>query len=189
MTGTNGKSSVADFFYQILNFNKIPVASIGTLGILSENYKKKINLTSMEPLSLHKNLEILQKNKINHVILEASSHGLDQKRLDNLNIKAGVFTNLSHDHLDYHKNMKAYLNSKMYLFKNLLNKNSNIITDEENKEFKVIKNIANKRKLKKLTIGTNSGTIKILHNKYMEDKQIIKISVNSKILTISADNE
>ena len=77
--------------------------------------------------------------------------------------------------------MKAYLNSKMYLFKNLLNKNSNIITDEENKEFKVIKNIANKRKLKKLTIGTNSGTIKILHNKYIEDKQIIKISVNSKI--------
>ena len=66
----------------------------------------------MDPLSLHKNLQILSRNKINHVIMEASSHGLNQKRLDNLNIKTGIFTNLSHDHLDYHKNMKSYLNSK-----------------------------------------------------------------------------
>ena len=99
VTGTNGKSSVADFFYQILNLNKISVASIGTLGILSKNYNKKIKLTSIDPLSLHKNLQILTKNKINNVILEASSHGLDQKRLDNLNIRVGIFTNLSHDHL------------------------------------------------------------------------------------------
>ena len=70
----------------------------------------------MDPLSLHKNLELLAKKKINNVILEASSHGLQQRRLDNLKIKTGVFTNLSHDHLDYHKNMKSYLNSKMYLF-------------------------------------------------------------------------
>ena len=166
VTGTNGKSSVADFFYQILNFNKVPVASIGTLGIFSKNYNKKTNLTSMDPLSLHKNLQILAKNKVNNVILEASSHGLEQKRLDNLNIKTGIFTNLSHDHLDYHKNMKSYFNSKMYLFRNLLNKNSKIITDEENKEFKIIKKIANKRKIKKITIGSNSGNIKILHNKY-----------------------
>ena len=170
VTGTNGKSSVADFFYQILNFNKIPVASIGTLGILSKKYSKKTNLTSMDPLSLHKNLQTLTRNKIKHVILEASSHGLAQKRLDNLNINFGVFTNFSHDHLDYHKNMKSYLNAKMHLFKNLLRKNSKIITDEENKEFKIIKNIANKRKIKKITIGSNSGNIKILYNKYEEKK-------------------
>ena len=181
VTGTNGKSSVANFFYQILSFNKISSASIGTLGIFSKNYSKKINLTSMDPLSLHKNLQILARNKVNHVILEASSHGLDQKRLDNLNIKIGIFTNFSQDHLDYHKNMKSYFNSKMYLFKNLLNKNSKIITDEENKEFKTIKNIANRRKIKKITIGSNSGNIKILYNKYDENKQIVKISVNSKI--------
>ena len=184
VTGTNGKSSVANFFYQILSFNKISAASIGTLGIFSKNYSKKINLTSMDPLSLHKNLQILARNKVNHVILEASSHGLDQKRLDNLNIKTGIFTNFSQDHLDYHKNMKSYFNSKMYLFKNLLNKNSKIITDEENKEFKIIKNIANKRKIKKITIGTNSGNIKILHNEYREDKQIVKIAVDSKIFIL-----
>ena len=181
VTGTNGKSSVANFFYQILSFNKISAASIGTLGIFSKNYNKKINLTSMDPLSLHKNLQILTRNKVNHVILEASSHGLNQKRLDNLNIKTGIFTNFSQDHLDYHKNMKSYFNSKMYLFKNLLNKNSKIITDEENKEFKIIKNIANKRKIKKITIGSNSRNIKILYNKYKQNKQIVKISVNSKI--------
>ena len=76
----------------------------------------------MDPLSLHKNLEILSKNNIKNVILEASSHGLKQKRLDYLNIDTGIFTNLSHDHLDYHKNMKEYFNSKLYLFKNLLKK-------------------------------------------------------------------
>ena len=104
VTGTNGKSSVVNFFYQILNFNKVPVASIGTLGIFSKNYNKKTNLTSMDPLSLHKNLKIIAKNKVKNIILEASSHGLEQKRLDNLNINTGIFTNLSHDHLDYHKN-------------------------------------------------------------------------------------
>ena len=184
VTGTNGKSSVADFFYQILNFNKISAASIGTMGILSKKYSKKINLTSMDPLSLHKNLQILAINKVNYVILEASSHGLAQKRLDNLNIDTGIFTNLSHDHLDYHKNMKSYFNAKMYLFKNLLNKNSKIITDEQNKEFKIINDIATRRKIKKITIGLDSGDIKILNNKYKETKQIVKVSINSKIFKI-----
>jgi len=184
VTGTNGKSSVADFFYQILNMNKIPVASVGTLGIISKRYKKKTNLTSLDPISLHKNLEILAKNKVNNVILEASSHGLQQKRLDNLNIKTGIFTNLSHDHLDYHHNIKSYFYSKMYLFKNLLKKKSKIITDEENKQFRIIKNIADKKKIKKITIGINSGNIKILNNKYRDNKQIIKILMNSKIFTL-----
>ena len=133
---------------------------------------------------LHKNLQIFTKNKVNNVILEASSHGLEQNRLDNLNIKAGIFTNLSHDHLDYHKNMQSYFNSKMYLFKNLLKKNSKIITDEDNKEFKIIKNIANRKRIKKITIGSNSGNIKILHNKYKQSKQIVKISINSKIFEL-----
>ena len=80
--------------------------------------------------------------------------------------------------------MKSYLNAKMYLFKNLLRKNSKIITDEENKEFKIIKNIANKRKIKKITIGSNSGNIKILHNKYEEKKQIVKVCINSEIINL-----
>ena len=180
VTGTNGKSSVADFFYQILMFNNVPAASIGTLGVRSKSYNLKTNLTSMDSPSLHKNLQILSKNKVNHVILEASSHGLHQKRLNNLNIKTGIFTNLSHDHLDYHKNMKSYFNSKMYLFKKLIKRNSTVITDEENKQFKNIKKIAQKKKLKIVTIGKKSGNIKILDNKYNENKQIVKISIKSK---------
>ena len=180
VTGTNGKSSVADFFLQILSLNKISVASIGTLGIQSKNYNKKTNLTSIDPLSLHKNLKILARKKINHVILEASSHGLKQKRLNYLNFKTAIFTNLSHDHLDYHRNMQSYFNSKMYLFNYLLKKNSKIILDEESKKFKIIRNIANKKKLKKITIGKNSGTLRILYHKYKKDKQIVKISIDSK---------
>ena len=139
----------------------------------------------MDPLSLHKNLQILAKNKTNNVILEASSHGLEQKRLDNLNINTGIFTNLSHDHLDYHKNMQSYFNSKLYLFRHLLKKNSKIITDEDNQEFRIIKKIANKRKIKKITIGSSSGNIKILDNKYKQKKQHVKISINSEIFNLT----
>ena len=113
--------------------------------------------------------------------MEASSHGLDQSRLDHLKINAGIFTNLSHDHLDYHKKMQLYLNSKMHLFKKLLKINSKIITDEDNKEFNIIKKIAKKRKLKKITIGSKKGDIKILKVKYKNKKQTIKILSDSKI--------
>jgi len=181
VTGTNGKSSVVNFFYQILKLNMVSVASIGTLGIFSNNFKKKTNLTSIDSLSLHKSLQILAKNKIKNVILEASSHGLKQKRLNNININTGIFTNLSHDHLDYHKNMQSYFNSKLYLFKQLMKKNSKIISDEDIPEFKIIKKIANKKRIKKITIGTNSGNIKILSNDYKKNKQLIKISINSVI--------
>ena len=184
VTGTNGKSSVTNFFYQILNLNKASVASIGTLGIFSKKYNKKINLTSIDALSLHRSLDIIAKNKVKNVILEASSHGLVQKRLNNLNIKLGIFTNLSHDHLDYHKNFKSYLNAKMYLFNTLLSKKSKIITDENNKEFKVIKKIANKRRIKISTIGLKTGNLKVLDNKYSDKVQLIKISLNSKIINL-----
>ncbi len=184
VTGTNGKSSVVNFFYQILNSSQVSAATIGTLGIFSKKYKKKINLTSMDPLSLHKNLEILANNNIKNVILEASSHGLKQKRLDYLNIDTGIFTNLSHDHLDYHKNMKEYFNSKLYLFKNLLKKKSTIITDEDNKEFNTLKKISIRKNTKLLTVGKNSKNLKILDNKYDGEKQLIKIYFNSKVFNL-----
>ena len=130
VTGTNGKTSVAEFFYQILSANNIPVASIGTLGIKSKTNTIKTNLTSPDTITLHKSLEKLKQNKIENVIIEASSHGLDQNRMDHLNLKAGIFTNFSQDHLDYHKTMKAYLNAKLILFSKLLTKNSTVITSK-----------------------------------------------------------
>ena len=160
VTGTNGKTSVADLFYQILNKNNIPVASIGTLGI---KYNKKIiqtNLTSPDTITLHKNLEILKKNNINNLIIETSSHGLDQNRLDHLNFKAGIFTNFSQDHLDYHKTMKAYLNAKLILFLKLLPKKSYIISDKKIKQFSILKSISKKRKLRLLDITKKIDQIK-----------------------------
>ena len=148
VTGTNGKSSVADFFYQILNTNKIPVATIGTLGIKKNKAIKKLSLTSPDIVTMHKELYNLKKLGINNVILEASSHGLAQGRLNKIDFKAGIFTNLSQDHLDYHKNMKNYFNSKMILFSRLLKKQRSMIVDDEIKEYSKLKKIANNRNLK-----------------------------------------
>ena len=148
VTGTNGKSSVADFFFQILNTNKIPVATIGTLGIKKNKAIKKLSLTSPDIVTMHKELYNLKKLGINNVILEASSHGLAQGRLNKIDFKAGIFTNLSQDHLDYHKNMENYFNSKMILFSRLLKKQRSMIVDDEIKEYSKLKKIANNRNLK-----------------------------------------
>ena len=131
VTGTNGKTSVADLFFQICKINNIPAASIGTLGVKYNNKTIKTNLTSPNTILIHKYLNFLKKKKIENVILEASSHGLDQYRLHHINFKSAIFTNLSQDHLDYHKNMKSYLNSKLILFKEILKKNSLIISDKD----------------------------------------------------------
>ena len=76
----------------------------------------------MDPVQLALQLKKIKEQNIDHVILEASSHGLKQNRLDGLQFKTGIFTNLSHDHLDYHKSYSDYLNSKLYMFKKLLKK-------------------------------------------------------------------
>ena len=141
VTGTNGKSSIADFYYQILNLNNKKVASIGTLGIKSKKFKKNLSNTTIDPIQLSKILSNLKKQNINNVIMEASSHGLSQNRLDGLSFNTGIFTNLSQDHLDYHKNIKDYLKAKLYLFEKLIKKNGNIITDEKISQFKKIKKI------------------------------------------------
>ena len=165
VTGTNGKTSVADLFYQILGLNNVPVASIGTLGI---KYKKKIiksNLTSPDTIFLHEALQKIKKNNINNVIIEASSHGLYQHRIDHLDIKAGIFTNFSQDHLDYHKTMQSYLKAKMILFNNLLAKRKTIISDSSIKEFNNLKKISKRKKLHIIDIIT-------LQDKLHKDEKI-----------------
>ena len=120
VTGTNGKTSVTDFCRQIWSFYGLKSASIGTLGIrvTSEKYYHKIrnNLTTLDSSELNKQLSKLYDKQISYVALEASSHGINQNRLDGINFNGAVFTNLSHDHLDYHKNMENYFSAKMKLF-------------------------------------------------------------------------
>ena len=159
VTGTNGKSSVADFYHQILTLQKIPVASLGTLGIKINNKVARTNLTTLDIISLHSNLAKIKMLGINNVILEASSHGLEQGRLEGLNFKTAIFTNFSQDHLDYHKNMKKYLNAKLILFQKLLGKEKNVITDNEIPEFLDLEKIVKKNNLNLLTIGRKNSTI------------------------------
>ena len=180
VTGTNGKSSIANFYYQILKLNKKKVASIGTLGVQTELYKKKVFNTTLDPVSLSVYLEKLKKEKINNVILEASSHGLKQSRLDGLTFKTGIFTNLSHDHLDYHKTFNDYLNSKLYLFKNLIKKKGIIISDKSIPQYKSLKKIAVQKKLKLLTIFDKNSDLELVSHKYEDNQQLLKIKIKNK---------
>ena len=160
VTGTNGKTSVADMFYQLFRINNIPVATIGTLGIKYNGKTIKTNLTSPDTITLHENLEYLKNKRINNVIIEASSHGLKQRRLHYIKFKAAIFTNFSQDHLDYHKTMKSYLNSKLILFREILSKKSIIISDKEIQPFSLIKRIARKKNLKLLDVSKKFELIK-----------------------------
>ena len=175
VTGTNGKSSVSDFYFQLLKLNKIKVASIGTLGVKSKNFRSNLPNTTIDPIRMGQILSKLKSQKINNVIMEASSHGLTQHRLDGLKFSSGIFTNLSHDHLDYHKNFKEYFKAKLYLFENLIGKKGNVITDETLPEFKRIKKIAISRKLKLQVLNNSKNQFQILSHSYRGEKQILKI--------------
>ena len=181
VTGTNGKSSIADFYFQILKLNKKKAASIGTLGVNTINSKKNISNTTLDPIKLSSYLKKIKKKKIENVILEASSHGLKQNRLDGLEFKTAIFTNLSHDHLDYHKSFEDYLKSKLYLFEKLVRRNSNVITDIEIPEYKKIKNIASKKKLNIETISNYKSSIHVISHKYLDGNQSIEIRYKNKI--------
>ena len=114
------------------------------------------------------------------MILEASSHGLKQHRLDGLKFNVGIFTNLSRDHLDYHKTLKDYLNAKLILFKNLMKKDSVAIFDEDTKYSKILNNICKKNKIKKLTIGKSNGDLLIKNHSIIDNKQELSFVFNKK---------
>ncbi|MDA9650983.1 UDP-N-acetylmuramoyl-L-alanyl-D-glutamate--2,6-diaminopimelate ligase [Candidatus Pelagibacter sp.] len=181
VTGTNGKSSVADFYYQILNLNNKKVASIGTLGVKSKNFKKNLPNTTIDPVKLSKILSSLKKQRVEHVIMEASSHGLKQNRLDGLFFNTGIFTNLSQDHLDYHKNFKEYLKAKLYLFKNLIKKRGNIISDEEIPEFKKIKKISSNKNLKLYSLTDKKNNFQYLSHEFRGESQILEVKYDNLI--------
>ena len=185
VTGTNGKSSIADFYYQILNLNNKKVASIGTLGVKSKNFKINLSNTTIDPIKLSKILNNLKKQNVDHVIMEASSHGLEQNRLDGLFFNTGIFTNLSQDHLDYHKNFKNYLKAKLYLFENLIKKRGNVISDEEIPEFKKIKKITITKSLNLYSLFDKKNNFQFLSHEFQGEAQILKIKYNNLIHKIN----
>lgn len=120
VTGTSGKTSVADFTRQIFAHLGHKAASLGTIGLVKPNGSVYGGLTTPDPVALHRTLAELAGEGITHLAFEASSHGLDQFRLDGVRLKAAAFTNLGRDHLDYHPTMEAYLAAKLRLFTELL---------------------------------------------------------------------
>ncbi|MEC9414685.1 MAG: UDP-N-acetylmuramoyl-L-alanyl-D-glutamate--2,6-diaminopimelate ligase [Pseudomonadota bacterium] len=122
ITGTNGKTSTTNFLQQIWSLMGLNASSIGTLGIIGNEEIKDTNNTTPDPVALHQTLDNLFNNKITHLALEASSHGLAQHRIDNVPLRAAGFTNISQDHLDYHQNMEAYFDAKKRLFTEILPK-------------------------------------------------------------------
>ena len=180
VTGTNGKTSITNFYYQILSLNNINAASIGTLGVISKKINLQTNNTTIDPINLHKILQKLKENKIENVILEASSHGLKQHRLNNINFNTALFTNLTRDHLDYHKTFKDYLNSKLILFNSLLKNKGNIVFDEEIVEAKKLYNISKKRNLKKYILSNNQSLIKIKNIQKNNKQKKVDFIFNNK---------
>jgi len=203
VTGTNGKSSIVNFYHQILKLNKKRVCSIGTLGVKYNSTNLKKNNTTFDPITINKILHDLKTKKINNVIMEASSHGLDQKRLHGIKFSTSIFTNLSRDHLDYHKNYKNYLNSKLILFKELTKKNGNIIFEKDLKTSKKLINISKKEKLNVFTVGKKNSVLNIemikilnryqhitfLYKKkryYFKTKLIGKIQIKNLMMAVAA---
>ncbi|PCI01229.1 MAG: UDP-N-acetylmuramoyl-L-alanyl-D-glutamate--2,6-diaminopimelate ligase [Alphaproteobacteria bacterium] len=120
ITGTNGKTSTAEFCRQIFEYAGLKSASLGTLGLVSKHVSGENVMTTPDPVKLHALLADLKAAGVNHLAMEASSHGLDQARLDGVTPKVAAFTNLSQDHLDYHKTMDAYFDAKARLFSDIL---------------------------------------------------------------------
>jgi UDP-N-acetylmuramoyl-L-alanyl-D-glutamate--2,6-diaminopimelate ligase len=161
ITGTNGKTSVAVFLRQIWERAGHRAASWGTTGLTAPGLDATSALTSPDPVALHEILAQLAGRGITHMALEASSHGLDQRRLDGLDLSAGAFTNLSRDHLDYHVNMEAYLAAKLRLFDTLLPEGAVAVADADQPEAVQVKRIAQRRGLEYMSVGEAGEVLKL----------------------------
>ncbi len=158
VTGTNGKTSVADFTRQIWRVLGHEAASLGTLGILRDGERSGPGLTTPDPVDLHAALQRLADDGVDHLAMEASSHGLDQHRLDGVMVRAAAFTNLSRDHLDYHGTMEAYFRSKATLFERILQPGGTAVLNLDIPEADRLIEIARRRGQRVLSFGTADGT-------------------------------
>lgn len=161
VTGTSGKTSVAAFTRQIWSTLGHQAASIGTVGVVSPKGERYGSLTTPDPVELHRTLDQLSGEGVTHLALEASSHGLDQHRLDGVRISAGAFTNLSRDHLDYHPTIEAYLAAKLRLFEDLIVTGGTAVVGIDDCYAGQVVEAARKRRLKVMTVGEHGEDIKL----------------------------
>ena len=177
VTGTNGKSSVAEFTRQIWQICAQPAASIGTLGLSAPRKVEEGHLTTPDPVDLHKTLAELCKDGVEHVVLEASSHGLNQFRLDGIDIKVAAFTNLSREHLDYHKTMDRYFSAKYRLFAEVLNPDGVAVVNADDNMAVKISAMLKKRNISFIDFGRNANDVVLKHVEALPDGQKLSLSV------------
>ncbi|MFN3892220.1 MAG: UDP-N-acetylmuramoyl-L-alanyl-D-glutamate--2,6-diaminopimelate ligase [Beijerinckiaceae bacterium] len=162
VTGTSGKTSVASFVRQIWSRLGRKAAAVGTTGIITDEGVDEGALTTPDPVTLHRTLDRLARDGFTHLSMEASSHGLDQRRLDGVRLTAAGFTNLSRDHLDYHADMDAYLAAKMRLFEALLAPGQTAVIDADGEYAPRVIEACRARGLKPFTIGAHGDGLKLV---------------------------
>jgi UDP-N-acetylmuramoyl-L-alanyl-D-glutamate--2,6-diaminopimelate ligase len=153
VTGTSGKTSVAAFTRQIWQRLGYASASIGTIGLVSPKRTVYGSLTTPDPIALHRQLDEIAGDGVTHLAFEASSHGLDQYRLDGVRISAGGFTNLSRDHMDYHPDVAHYLAAKLRLFRDLVAADGAAVISADHDCSQTVIDAARARGLRIITVG------------------------------------
>jgi len=179
VTGTNGKTSVAVFLRQIWTVLGRRSASLGTIGVVTPTGEITLKHTTPDPVEIHRILAQLKHDGVDHLALEASSHGLDQFRLDGVNIGACAFTNLTRDHLDYHKDFESYLAAKLRLFSEVVRPDGVAVVNADSDHAKDFIEAATRRKLRLITVGEN-GTLKLVSRKPHEGGQTLRVTYDGK---------
>ncbi len=177
VTGTNGKTSVATFTRQIWQQLGYEAASLGTLGVEPERPNAPAALTTPDPVELQRCLAELARDGFNRLAMEASSHGLDQSRLDGVAVTAAAFTNLSRDHLDYHGDMEHYFAAKCRLFDSLMPPGGTAVLNADIPEFARLTEICVSRKLNVLSYGEKGRDIKLLERTPTAAGQDLKLEI------------
>lgn len=155
VTGTSGKTSVAEFTRQIYAQCGRQAASLGTIGIVRPDGGVYGSLTTPDPVTLHGVIAGLADDGVTHLAFEASSHGLDQRRLDGVRLAAAAFTNLGRDHLDYHPTVEHYLAAKLRLFDTLLPEGAAAIINADDRHAVAIAELATERRLRLYSVGAH----------------------------------
>ena len=153
VTGTNGKTSVVWFLRQIWTALGHAAASLGTLGVVAPSLRQPGSLTTPDPVSLHRTLAALADEGVQWLAMEASSHGLEQYRLDGVRVTAAAFTNLTRDHLDYHGTMDAYLAAKLRLFTDLVETGGTAVICADDPAAERVRRVAIGHRLAAITYG------------------------------------
>jgi UDP-N-acetylmuramoyl-L-alanyl-D-glutamate--2,6-diaminopimelate ligase len=162
VTGTNGKTSVASFVRQLWEQMGFRAASLGTVGVVGPSGTQVLAHTTPDPVELHRILADLARSGVTHLALEASSHGLEQRRVDGLRLAAGAFTNISRDHLDYHSSFEDYFNVKLRLFQELLSQGAGAVIDVDSNAGEQVAALAESRGLSVMSIGRAGKALRLI---------------------------